>query len=147
MIQFVILLVILYVLNRFVFKPYLAYLDEWEAKQKKVQEDYKNADAIIEEKQKQGDKMLEDARQKGNKLIEEAEALAKSKKQKIVSEAETAAQETKDLAQAEIQKERNSMLSDMKGNVIDMALRLNKKLFGEENVSREYLEKNIDSLK
>jgi F0F1-type ATP synthase membrane subunit b/b' len=52
-IQFIILLVVLWVLNRFIFKPYLAYLDEWEAKQEQVQADYNNAESILEEKQKQ----------------------------------------------------------------------------------------------
>lgn len=52
-IQFVILLVVLWVLNRFIFTPYLAYLDQWEAKQEKVQADYNNAEAILAEKQKQ----------------------------------------------------------------------------------------------
>lgn len=64
LIQFIILFVVLIVLNKFVFKPYLAYLDEWEAKQKKVQDDYANADALLEEKRKQGDELLEDARSK-----------------------------------------------------------------------------------
>lgn len=91
-IQFVILLVVLWVLNKFVFKPYLAYLDEWEEKQAKVQEDYNNADAILEEKKKQGDEMLEKARAKGNSVIEEAESLANSKKEKIISDAESQAQ-------------------------------------------------------
>jgi F0F1-type ATP synthase membrane subunit b/b' len=52
-IQFVILLVVLWVLNRFISTPYLAYLDQWEAKQEKVQADYNNAEAILAEKQKQ----------------------------------------------------------------------------------------------
>ena len=52
-IQFIILCVVLWVLNKFVFKPYLAYLDEWEEKQKKVQEDYKNAEGILEEKRRE----------------------------------------------------------------------------------------------
>jgi len=52
-IQFVILLIVLWVLNKFVFQPYLAYLDEWEAKQEKVKQDYDNAESIIAEKTKQ----------------------------------------------------------------------------------------------
>ncbi len=52
-IQFVILLLVIWILNKFVFKPYLAYLDEWEAKQKKVQDDYNNAEAILDEKSRQ----------------------------------------------------------------------------------------------
>ncbi len=46
------------------FRPYLAYLDEWEAKQAKVKADYDNADAIVAEKTRQGDEILEKARMK-----------------------------------------------------------------------------------
>lgn len=63
-IQFIILLIVLWVLNKFVFRPYLAYLDEWEEKQAKVKADYDNADAIVAEKTKQGDEILEKARMK-----------------------------------------------------------------------------------
>lgn len=145
-IQFVILLVVLWVLNKFVFKPYLAYLDEWEAKQAKVQEDYNNAEAILDEKTKQGDEILEKARQKGNSVIEEAETLAASKKEKILSDAEKQAKETANVAKNQIDKERQSMLSQIKTNVIDMTLRLNGKLFKDEKISKDFIDKHIDSL-
>lgn len=145
-IQFVILLVVLWVLNKFVFKPYLAYLDEWEEKQAKVQEDYNNADAILEEKKKQGDEMLEKARAKGNSVIEEAESLANSKKEKIISDAESQAQWTLDAAQKQIENEKNSMLSWAKDHIINMALKLNEKIFKDEKASKDFMSKNIDSL-
>ena len=144
--QFIILLTVLWVLNKFVFQPYLAYLDEWEAKQKKVQEDYNNADALLEEKKKQGEELLEKARAKGNAVIEEAEALAQTKKEKIVAEAESQARETLNVAQKQIDQERQSMLSQVKGNMIDMTLRLNQKLFKDTKASKDFVEKNIDSL-
>lgn len=144
--QFIILLVVLWVLNKFVFKPYLAYLDEWEAKQKKVQEDYNNADALLEEKRKQGEGLLEKARSKGNAVIEEAESLANSKKDKILADAESQARETLNLAQSQIEKERQSMLSQVKSNMIDVTLKLNQKLFKDSHASKDFIEKHIDSL-
>ena len=41
-IQCIILGVIFWVLNKFIFQPYIKYLDEMEEKQKKVESDYKN---------------------------------------------------------------------------------------------------------
>lgn len=145
-IQFIILLVVLWVLNKFVFKPYLAYLDEWEAKQKKVQEDYNNADAILEEKRKQGEEILEKARSKGNAVIEEAEALAKEKKEKIISDAEKQAREQTEVARTQIEKERQSMLSGAKDHIMNVALKLNSKIFKEEKASKDFIEKHMDSL-
>ena len=145
-IQFIILVIVLWVLNKFIFRPYLAYLDEWEAKQAKVQEDYNNAEAILAEKQSQGDEMLEKARTKGNTLIEEAESLANSKRDTIIANAEKAAAETSKLAEGQIEKERQSMLSSVKGQVMDMTLKLNEKLFKDAKVSKDFVEKHIDSL-
>ncbi len=145
-IQFVILIVVLWVLNKFIFRPYLAYLDEWEAKQAKVQEDYNNAEAILAEKQAQGDEMLEKARNKGNALIEEAESLANSKRDTIIENAEKSAAETAKLAESQIEKERQSMLSGVKSQVMDMTLKLNEKLFKDTKASKDFVEKHIDSL-
>ncbi len=145
-IQFIILLVVLWVLNKFVFKPYLAYLDEWEAKQEKVQEDYNNAEKILEEKRQQWDKMLENARMKWNLLIEESETLAKQKKEKILLDAETEAQNAVNAGQKQIEQERRWMLSDMKENVMNLALKLNEKLFQDEKASKDFMKKHIDTL-
>lgn len=145
-IQFIILLTVLWVLNKFIFKPYLAYLDEWEAKQEKVKADYNNAEAILEEKRRQGDDILEKARAKGNSVIEEAEAMANNKKEKIIQEAEAEAKKTIEVAQKQIENERKSMLSGAKAYIVNTALRLNEKLFKDEKVSKDFIEKNIDSL-
>ena len=145
-IQFLILLAVLWVLNKYIFRPYLAYLDEWEAKQAKVQADYNNAESILEEKQKQWDEMLEKARTKGNSVIEEAEALANSKKDKIIADAETQAQGTVIAAQKQIENERTSMLSGAKDHILSAALKLNEKIFKDEKASKDFMSKNIDSL-
>jgi len=146
-IQFAILLVVLWVLNKFIFRPYLAYLDEWEAKQAKVQEDYNNAESILEEKKREGNEILEKARATGNNVIEEAESLANSKKDKIIADAESEAKKTMEVAQKQIDNERSSMLSWAKDHIVKTALKLNEKLFKDEKASKDFMEKNIDSLK
>jgi len=144
--QFIILLIVLWVLNKFIFQPYLAYLDEWEAKQEKVKADYNNAESILEEKRKQGDDILEKARAKGNSVIEEAETMANSKKEKIITDAESEAKKTIEVAQKQIDNERKSMLSGAKAHIVNTALKLNEKIFKDEKASKDFMEKNIDSL-
>ena len=133
-------------LNKFIFRPYLAYLDEWEEKQAKVQEDYNNADAILERKKAEGDEMLEAARTKGNELIEQAESLAVSKRDTIIADAERSAEQTAKIAEGQIEKERQSMLSGVKSQVMGMTLKLNEKIFKDTKASKDFVEKNIDSL-
>ncbi|MCH8518632.1 ATP synthase F0 subunit B [Candidatus Gracilibacteria bacterium] len=145
-IQFIILIVVLYVLNRFIFQPYLIYLDEWEVKQKKVEDDYKNIDALVAAKNKEAEKLLADARVKGNTLIEEAEARAKKKEAKILMQAEEASAALLESSKKQAEQEKKSMLTEVKASILDLTLRLNEKLFKNEKVSKDFIEKNIDSL-
>lgn len=46
----------------------------------------------------------------------------------------------------DIEKQKDSMLSGVKSQVIDMALKLNGKLFKDQKTSKDFLEKHIDSL-
>ena len=77
--QFIILVVILYVLNKFIFKPYLAYLDEETTKQEKLLQDYNNIDALLREAKAKKESILDEARNTAKSMIDEAEGLAKKK--------------------------------------------------------------------
>jgi len=145
-IQFVLLIIVLYVLNRFIFKPYLAYLDEWEEKQAKLEKDYKNIDKLVKDAETEKKKVLSDARKKGNSIVEEAKALGKQSRETILETAEKEAKDIVEASKVEIEQQELAMMSSMKSKVIDLTLRLNEKLFHNEKVSKDFLEKNIDSI-
>jgi len=146
-IQFIILLLIIWVLKKFIFVPYLKYLDKWEDKQKKIEEDYKNIDALIAKANKDKDSILDDARKKADWMIVEAETIAKTKRANILEKAENEAKAIIDSGRREIEKEKLSMLSEVKSNIVDLVLRFNKKLFGIEKVSSEFVEREIELMK
>lgn len=146
-IQFVILLLVLWVLKKFIFVPYLAYLDEWEDKQKKLEEDYKNIDALVSWAQEEKDMLLADARKKSDEIISEAETIAKNKKNSIIEKAEEEATDIVESWRKEVEKEKLSMLSDVKSNIVDLVVKFNKKLFGSEKISSEFVEKEIELMK
>lgn len=145
--QFIVLIAVLYVLNRFVFKPYLAYLDEWEAKQKKVQDDYNNIDKLLADKNAEAEQVLSEARTKWNTIIEDAELRWKKKETAIIESAEKGAESILEAARKQAEQEKKSMLSEVKSNILDMTLKINEKLFKNEKVSKDFIEKNIDNLK
>ena len=145
--QFIVLIAVLYVLNRFVFKPYLAYLDEWEAKQKKVQDDYNNIDKLLADKNAEAEQLVTEARAKWNAIIEDAELRWKKKEAALIESAEKWADALLEAARKQAEQEKKSMLSDIKANILDMTLKINEKLFKNEKVSKDFIEKNIDSLK
>ncbi len=146
-IQFIILLLIIWVLRKFIFIPYLKYLDKWEDKQKKLEEDYKNIDALIAKAESEKESILKKARKKSDEIISEAESIAKNKRNSLLEKAEEEAKWIINSGRAEIEKEKLSMLADVKSNIIDLVLRFNKKLFGSEKVSSEFVEKEIELMK
>jgi len=146
-IQFVILLLVLWVLKKFIFVPYLAYLDQWEDKQKKLEDDYKNIDALVTWAKEEKESLLADARKKSDEIISEAETIAKNKKTSIIEKAENEAKDIVESWKKEVEKEKLSMLSDVKWNIVDLVLKFNKKLFGKESVSAEFVEKEIELMK
>ena len=145
-IQFVLLLVVLFVLNKFVFQPYLAYLDELEEKQTKLEADYKNIDKLVKDAEGKSKKILTDARKKWNSIVDEAKTLGKQSRETMLETAEKEAKDIVEASKVEIKQQELAMMSSMKSKVIDLTLRLNEKLFHNEKVSKDFLEKNIDSI-
>jgi len=146
-IQFIILLLIIWVLRKFIFIPYLEYLDKWEDKQKKLEEDYKNIDALIAEANNEKESILKKARKQSEQMISEAETIAKNKRKSLLEKADEEAKAIVNSGKAEIEKEKLSMLSEVKSNIVDLVLRFNKKLFWSEKVSSEFVEKEIELMK
>ncbi len=128
-IQFVILLIVLWVLNKFLFKPYLSYLDTWEDKQKKLEEDYNNIDKLIAKASEQKENILTEARNKADSIVKDAEELAKSKKNTILEKADREAKAIIESGKNEIEKEKLSMLNGVKSKLTGLILKFNKKLF------------------
>ncbi len=146
-IQFIILLIILWVLNRYLFKPYLAYLDKWEDRQKKLEEDYKNIDKLIKEAEEKKEAILSEARQKSDTILSDAEEMAKQKKNSIIEKAEQEAKTIIESGKNEIEKEKLSMLNWVKSKLTGLVLKFNKKLFWEEKLNKDFVEKQLSQIK
>lgn len=146
-IQFFILLLVIWVLNKFLFKPYLAYLDEMEAKQKKLEKDYKNIDKLIKEANDEKEVILKEARTKWDEIMSEAENIWKKKRENIIFRAENDAKDLFEWARSEIEKERTFMLNSIRSNVVSLVVKLNSKLFKQENITRDFIEKELETIK
>jgi len=146
-VQFIILLFVLWVLNKYLFKPYLAYLDKWEDRQKKLEEDYKNIDKLIKEAEDKKETILSEARQKSDNILSDAEELAKQKKESIIEKAEQEAKTIIESGKNEIEKEKLSMLNWVKSKLTGLILKFNKKLFWEEKLNKDFVEKQLAQIK
>ncbi len=108
------------------------------------------AEAHYEEKMKlaesQREELLQKARKTTKQLMEESESIAKQKAQDIILKANSDAMSILEWGRREIEKDRLSMLAKMKEHIIDVSLKLNKKMFGNENASKEFLEKELKEI-
>lgn len=146
-IQTIILLLILWVLNRFVFKPYLAYLDVEAEKRKKFETDYNNIEKLNREALESKEKMLLEARTQAEEVRRNSADLARKEALTIKTHAEEEAGSIKKSALVEIAKEKESMLGDLRAKSIDLILKFNAKLFTSERVTKDFVEKEIASVK
>lgn len=146
-IQAVMLWIIIWVLNKFIFRPYVAYLDKESEKREKLEKDYKNIDGLISDAENKKEKLLKEARKSSASILSDAESLGNKKRISIIEKAEKEAKTVIAASLWEIEKERLTMLNGVKTKLIDLILKFNSKLFWEEKISKEYLEKELSSIK
>ncbi len=146
-IQTIILVLILWVLNRFIFKPYLEYLDKESEKRKKLEADYNNIEKLHKEAQMEKDALLSQARWEWEEIRKNSLELAKKEAILTKEKAENEAKSIKESALAEIQKEKETMLQEIKSQSVDLILKFNEKLFDKEIVNKDFIEKELHSLK
>ena len=146
-IQTIILIVILWVLNTFVFKPYLEYLDKEAEKRKKLEEDYNNIEKLNKDAEASKEQLLAEARTQADEIRKSATDIAKKESQTIKDMAENEAKSIKNSALAEIAKEKETMLNDVKSKSVDLILKFNAKLFSSEKVNKDFVETELASIK
>jgi len=145
-VQFIILALILWVLNAFVFKPYLEYLDKEAEKRKKLEDDYNNIEKLNRQALESKENILATARSEAEEMRKNSNDLAKKEAQGIKTKAEEEAKSIKNSALAEVQKEKETMLNDVKAKSIDLILKFNAKLFSKEQVNKDFVEKELSSI-
>lgn len=139
--------IVAFVLSRFFFKPYMKFLDEEAAKRKDLEEKLAKQTHILEEAHNQAANLVDQA--KVDARITAAEIVENSRKEgaEIVARANKDAELTRSKGFADIASERKEMEGEMKKRVIDVALALNAKIFGDSTSHREFLEAQSGEVK
>jgi len=144
-IQFLILVLIIFVLNKFIFKPYLTYLDKETEIRKKMEDDYNNMNKLNKEALEKQESILAEARKNADLMMRNSENLAKKESLQIKQQAELEAKSIKSSALADVQKEKENMLSEVKLKSVDLILKFNARLFDKEKVNKDFVEKELSS--
>ncbi len=115
-------LLLLYLLNRFLFKPLLARMDERSAKIEKGLEDAETAARDRELARAEREAAVGEARKEAAEMLARANKIAEDTRNEILSDARTEAEKVTQRAREEINAEKEKAMSELRSQVADLAL-------------------------
>ena len=115
-------LILLYLLNRFLFKPVLGRLDERSAKISKGLEDAEAAARDRELARAEREAAVAEARKEANEMVARANKIAEDTRNEILAEARAQAEKVTARAREEILAEKEKAMAELRGQVADLAL-------------------------
>ena len=130
--QIINFLLILYLLNRFLFRRVLTLLDERQERIAKGLEDAEAAARDRELARAEREAALDEARKEAQAMIARATKIAEDSRTEIVAAAKAEAEKVAARAAAEITAEKERALGELRSQVADMALHAAGKLVGAE---------------
>jgi len=113
-------------------------------KLKRADEHYEQKMQLAEQERQE---MMKNAKKTSRNLMRESEILANAKADAIKKRAKAQALAILDWGKRELEKERLSMLSQVKKHIVDVSLRLNEKMFGPGKTNKEFLEAELAKMK
>ncbi|MBK5192832.1 MAG: F0F1 ATP synthase subunit B [Flavobacteriaceae bacterium] len=135
--QLAILIVLIFLLKKFAWKPILDSLNTREEGIKDALDSAEKARKEMQNLNADNEKLLQEARLQRDSMLKEAREL----KERIVTEASSEAQEKADkiVAQAQItiQNEKNAALADLKNQVAELSIEIAEKVIRKELSSSE----------
>ena len=115
-------LILLYLLNRFLFKPVLARLDERSEKISRGLEDAETAARDRELARAEREAAVSEARKEASEMIANANKIATDTRNEILSEARSEAEKVTTRAREEIVAEKDRAMAELRAQVADLAL-------------------------
>lgn len=141
-IQAVNLGIVAFVLKKFVFSPYLAYLDEEAAKRAELERSTELAAQAEADARAKAEAIIDEAKREGKSIREESKTLAKQEASLIVFEANKEADAVRAKGLSDIESERRALEESLRAKVVSVALKINEKVFGKSESNAE-LVKNL----
>ena len=130
--QVVNFLILLFLLNRFLFKPILARLDDRSARISKGLEDAEVAARDRELARAEREAAVAEARKEANEMIARATKIAEDTRNDILTSAREEAEKVSTRAREEIVAEKDRAMAEIRGQVADLALAAAGKLVRRE---------------
>ena len=139
--------VLLFVFNKFLWAKIIKEIEDRKAMIAKAEASDKEAKELLENAEKDASKIIDEARAKWQDIVSSAEDMASKKSNDILAKAEKEAKSKEESALRNVEKQRLEMLSEMRSKVSWLVIKLNEKLFWEAKINKDYVEKEIDTIK
>jgi F-type H+-transporting ATPase subunit b len=136
LIQIVNLAIVLFVLKKALFDPYLKLVEKTETEQKEISAVHETVERIRKEAEKEATTLVSDAHKKAFEMREHAAKNAQKNADDIIAQADEQARIIRERAEGEIHALEQTFAKRMKDGVMTAAVELNKKLLGQSNTAR-----------
>ena len=142
-IQFVNVIVIIYLLNRFLFKPYLKYLDKEVDARQELEDKLGNIDGILKNAEDEADTIVNDAKEKASTIRNDAILLWKNESEAIKNNAKLEAEKIKNKWLLDVEEQRKNLHSELKDEATALVIKLNQKMFDKTNINEDFISKSM----
>ncbi len=143
LIQFANILVIIIVMKLFLFKPYMAYLSSEEKKRKELEKAHEDMTETKKKANKDIESLIDEAKKEAESIKKNAEHIAKKESVDIIESAKNETQKMKEKASLDIENEKKILYAELKDKILDVAIKLNWKLFSKSDSNKEFIEKSL----
>lgn len=138
--------IVAFVLRGFIFKPYMKFLEEETAKRTELEKKLSESDAILANAKEESENIIDKARVEAKIMGAEIVENARKEGAEIAARAHADADAARAKGFAQVEQERKAMTEELKTKVLDVALKLNEKLFGKNEANVDFLKKNASNI-
>lgn len=145
-IQSINLAIILFVLWRFLFAPYLKQLDEEAKKRLELEQKLAKSTHIVDDAHKQAENIIDQAKVDAKLIASEITDHARTEASEITARATRDAEMARSKGFEDIAHERKALQEELKAKVVDVALKMNEKLFSKNESNVDFLKNNAKNI-
>lgn len=145
--QIINFLILFFLFKHFLWEKIVKAIEDRRAKLEALENSDELAKEKISDAEAEAKKIKDEARKAAQELQQKNDELIKRNTEIKLSEADKKAQAIIDSAIRDIEKERWSMLEEIKNKVIDLSLKINWKIFWDASKNKEFIEKEVNSAK
>lgn len=144
--QIINFLLLMFLFKHFLWKKIVDAIEERKLKLEKIELMEKEYTEKLALANKEVEDILEEAKKRVEWIENFAISSANKQKENLIAKAMDEAKAIIESGQKEIEVEKNKMLWNIKTRVVDLALKVNKKLFDKENINKDFVEKELNSI-